>query len=84
MSLDKISPKRKSGVIGHEKRFKLSSFKTPGPGEYQTEMYKSLSKGDISLMAAANIVNSSNSKVSSPRGTAIGFSMSVLRVSSNN
>jgi hypothetical protein len=50
----KLKNKSKMGVIGKEKRFDMSLSKvSPGPGAYQTELYKSLSKGQVSCMASS-------------------------------
>lgn len=49
---DEQEPKKKLGVIGNQKRFdKNSKERSPGPGDYRLEMYSSLSKGQLSIMA---------------------------------
>lgn len=50
---DGSAPKKKLGVIGTERRFnfEVPEAPLPGPGEYNTHVFKSLSKGQISLMA---------------------------------
>jgi hypothetical protein len=47
LTRDRSAPKKKLGVIGTEKRFnfELPDNPQPGPGEYNTHVFKSLSKG---------------------------------------
>lgn len=44
MSKDTTEPKKKLGVIGSEKRFADCNKPLPGPGDYNTQIFKSLNK----------------------------------------
>lgn len=43
----------KLGVVGNESRFKDGKDLSPGPGEYNTQIFKSLSKGEFSILEPA-------------------------------
>lgn len=49
----------KYGVIGNAYRFKLNKELSPGPGDYKTEFYKSISGNDLSLSRLANLNHTS-------------------------
>ena len=52
-----MSPRSKLGKFSNEKRFARHKEKTPGPGAYRTEMYKSLSKDDMSVISKEHSVS---------------------------
>ena len=51
---DRSAPKLRLGVIGRTERFKRYKATSPGPGEYDTQVFKSLSRGELSIMGGAN------------------------------
>ena len=56
--------KRKLGVIGKEERFKKYWGREPGPGAYDTHLYKSLNKLDFSILAISSQPNSPTKSLS--------------------
>ena len=47
---DNTTPKVKLGVIPRDSRFKVPKEASPGPGNYNTHLFKSLSKGEFSIL----------------------------------
>lgn len=45
-----VDKKDRGGVISREGRFRGPEKLVPGPGEYDTHLYKSLSKADFSIL----------------------------------
>eukprot|EP00347_Sterkiella_histriomuscorum_P000638 403375076 len=73
----------RGGVIGSQTRFKNEYKPFPGPGEYETHIYKSLSKGELSILAMSDCFKNNYkqsgqaiSKMISPRQTLQPFSAS--------
>lgn len=60
-----LKPKMKMGVIGTTMRFKTINRPSPGPGEYNIQAFKSLSKGELSILGGGT-TNAFNT-TSSPR-----------------
>ena len=51
---DRLAKKPKLGIFGKTARFRKYDDSKPGPGFYETQVFKSLSKGELSIMGTTD------------------------------